>query len=136
MDSMKIIHKIAAVVIQDNKFLMVRKKGKDIWTSLGGHPEEGETEEEALVREVREEMGCIGVVERKLGDFEAPAVFDDAIVRLSTYLVHLEGEIVFEDPELEEYKFFSKEEIAGVKIPDSIKDNVIPYCIENGLLLW
>lgn len=133
---MKIIHKIAAVVIQDNKFLMVRKKGKDIWTSLGGHPEEGETEEQALVREVKEEMGCTGIVGRKLGDFEAPAVFDDALVRLSTYLVNLEGEIHFDDPELEEYRFFSKEEIEHVKIPDSIKDKVIPYCRETGLLNW
>jgi hypothetical protein len=27
---MEIIHKIAAVVVEDNKFLMVRKAGKDI----------------------------------------------------------------------------------------------------------
>ena len=133
---MKIIHKIAAVVIQGNKFLMVRKKGKDIWTSLGGHPEEGETEEDALVREVREEMGCAATIERKLGDFEAPAAFDNAIVKLSTYLVTLEGPIVFEDPELEEYKFLSEEDLENVKIPDSIKNAVLPFCIKEGLLQW
>ncbi|MDB5260388.1 MAG: mismatch repair protein MutT [Candidatus Nomurabacteria bacterium] len=133
---MKIIHKIAAVVIQDNKFLMVRKKGKDIWTSLGGHPEEGETEEQALIRETNEEMGCSAKVIKKIGDFEAPAVFDDAMVRLSTYLVELEGDIIFEDPELEEYKFLSKEEVNNVKLPDSITKQIIPYCIKNGLLMW
>jgi len=131
---MNVIHKIAAVVIQDNKFLMVRKKGKDIWTSLGGHPEEGETEEQALLREIQEEMGCGAKIIKKLGNFEAPAAHDDAVVRLSTYLATLEGAIHFEDPELEEYRFFGKEELEQIKIPDSIKNGVLPHCLENGLL--
>ncbi|MCI0597853.1 NUDIX domain-containing protein [Candidatus Parcubacteria bacterium] len=133
---MNIIHKIAAVVIENDRFLMVRKKGKDIWTSLGGHPEEGETEEQALLREIKEEMGCDAKILKKLGDFEAPAAHDDAVVRLSMYHAALEGPIVFEDPELEEYRFLAKEDIETVKIPDSIKNGVLPYCIANGLLNW
>lgn len=134
---MKIIHKIAAMVIQNNKFLMVRKNGSDFWTSLGGHPEEGESEEQALLREIKEEMGCKAKIEKKLGDFEAKAGEDDAIVRLSTYLVILDGPIIFEDPELAEYKFVDKDYIKqGINFPDSIKYKVIPYCIENKLLNW
>lgn len=133
---MTVIHKIAAVVVEDNKFLMVRKKGKDIWTSLGGHPEDGETEEQALLREIKEEMGCEGSILQKLGDFEAPAAHDDAVIRLSTYLVTLKGPIVFEDPELEEHRFFDKAGLAEVKIPDSIKNGVLPYCVENKILNW
>ncbi|MFA6094938.1 MAG: NUDIX domain-containing protein [Candidatus Paceibacterota bacterium] len=134
---MKIIHKVAAVVIQDNKFLMVRKVGKDIWTSLGGHLEEGESEEQALMREIKEEMGCEAKIQKKLGDFEAPAAHDDAIVRLSTYLVSLFGPILFQDPELEEFRFIEKDYVQqGIKLPDSIKDKVLPYCIENKLLIW
>jgi 8-oxo-dGTP diphosphatase len=134
---MKIIHKIAAVVIQNNKFLLVRKKGANIWTSLGGHKEEGENEEQTLLREIKEEMGCSAKIEKKLGDFEAKAGEDDAMVRLSTYLVNLEGPIIFEDPELEEYNFFDKDyEKQGIKLPDSLKYGVIPYCIKNNLLDW
>jgi 8-oxo-dGTP diphosphatase len=134
---MKIIHKVAAVVIQDNKFLMVRKKGKDIWTSLGGHMEAGETEEQALIREVKEEMGCDSIIEGKLGDFEAPAAHDDAVVRLSAYLVSLKGPIVFQDPELEEYRFIDKDyEANGIKLPDSIKEKVLPFCIKEHLIDW
>lgn len=134
---MNSIHKIAAVVIQDNKFLMVRKKGKDIWTSLGGHPEEGEGEEEALLREIREEMGCGASIVKKIGDFEALAAHDDAILKLSVYLVKLEGAIVFEDPELEEYRFFDKNyKESGIKLPDSIEQKVLPYCLKEGLLEW
>ncbi len=136
-DAMEIIHKIAAVVIQNNKFLMVRKKGKDIWTNLGGHPEEGETEQQALLREIKEEMGCDGEIEKKLGDFEAPAAHDNAVVKLSTYLVKLQGPIIFEDPELEEYKFIDKNyEQEGIKLPASITEKVLPYCISEKLLDW
>src|SRR5580704_9080859 len=99
---MNTIHKIAAVVISDNQFFMVRKVGTDIWTSLGGHMEAGETEEACLLREIQEEIHCKARIVRKLGDFEAKAAHDDAMVNLSTYLVELLGEIHLDDPELEE----------------------------------
>lgn len=134
---MKIIHKIAGVVIQGNTFLMVRKKGKDIWTSLGGHPEAGETEEQSLIREVKEEMGCGAIIIKKLGDFESPAAHDDAIVKLSTYLITLQGSIKFADPELEEYRYIRKTwKEDGIKLPSSISEHVIPFCIKEGLLAW
>lgn len=48
---------------QDGKYLMLHrtKKKQDInggkWIGVGGHLEEGESPEECLVREVREETG-------------------------------------------------------------------------------
>lgn len=134
---MKEIHKIAAMVIKDDAFLMVRKKGKDTWTNLGGKPEGDETEEEALIREVREEMGCETKILRKLGDFRAPAAHDDAIVCLSTYLVKLSGTIVFNDPELEEYRYIPRNyKELGLKLPASIEEQIIPFCIKDGILKW
>lgn len=134
---MEIIHKIVAVVIEENKFFMVRKVGKDIWTSLGGKPEGEETEEEALIREIKEEISCDAEIIKKLGDFEAKAVFDDAIVKLSTYLVKLNGEIRLDDPELEECKFIAKDyKDKGIKFPPSIEEQILPFCINTGLLNW
>lgn len=134
---MEVIHKVAAIVIEDNSFLMVRKKGKDVWTNLGGHPEIGETEKDTLLREIKEEMGCEASILRKLGDFEAQAVHDNAIVRLSTYLVELKGKIVFNDPELEEYRFITKDyQSDGIKLPPSITDHIIPFLVKERLLIW
>jgi 8-oxo-dGTP diphosphatase len=134
---MKEIHKIIAIVIKDNKFLMVRKVGKDIWTNLGGKPEEAETEEQALVREIQEEIHCDATVIKKLGDFKAPAVFDDAIVKLSAYLVNLNGEIKLDDPELEECKFIPNNyKELGIKMPVSIEEYILPFLIDNGYLKW
>jgi 8-oxo-dGTP pyrophosphatase MutT (NUDIX family) len=134
---MKIIHKIGAFVVEDNSFLMVRKKGKDVWTNLGGHPEEGETEEQALLREIKEELNCEASILKKLGDFEAPAAHDDAIVKLSLYLTELKGAPVISDPELEEFMYISKDwKEKGLKLPASISEKVLPFCIEHKILNW
>lgn len=134
---MRTIHKVAAVVIQDDTFLMVRKVGKDIWTSLGGHIEKNETEEQALLREAKEELDCSGRIIRKLGDFRAKAAFDNAEVLLSVYLMTIMGEPKISDPELEEFRFIDKEYASkGVTLPDSIVYHVLPHCIQSGLLHW
>lgn len=134
---MKIIHKIIAIVIEDDKFLMVRKTGKDIWTSLGGKPEAGESEEEALIREIKEELDCEATIIRKLGDFEAPAVFDNATVKLSAYLTTLDGDPKISDDELEEFIYIDNNyKQQGIKLPPSIEDQIIPFCIESKLLNW
>jgi 8-oxo-dGTP pyrophosphatase MutT (NUDIX family) len=132
-----VIHKVIAIVIEDDKLFMVRKKGKDIWTGLGGKPEAEETEEEALLREIDEEVHCGAKIIRKLGDTESKAVFDDAIVKLSAYLVELQGEIRLDDPELEECRFIPENyKELGIKMPPSMEEQRIPQLIELGLLKW
>ena len=134
---METIHKVAAVVIDDDKFLMVRKVGKDTWTSLGGHIEKGETEEEALAREIKEELDCESIILRKLGDFEAKAAFDSSMLRLSAYLVKLKGTPKVVDPELEEFQFIGKDyKKRGIKLPESIENGLLPYCLKYNLLNW
>jgi 8-oxo-dGTP pyrophosphatase MutT (NUDIX family) len=134
---MRQIHKIIAIVIKDNKFFMVKKVGKDIWTSLGRKPENRETESEALLREIKEEVNCNSKIIRKLGDFTNKAVFDDAIIKLSAYLVELIGEPKISDPELEEFKFIPRDyKQKNIKLPPSIEEQIIPFCIEEGLLEW
>jgi len=137
MTEQKTIHKIAAMVIKDNKFLMVRKVGKDIWTNLGGKPENGEPEEQALMREIKEELNCNSTIIRKIGDISAKAVFDDAIVKLSTYLVELDGTPKISDSELEEFAFIGADyKENGIKLPPSVEEQMIPLCLKEKLLNW
>lgn len=136
---MKQIHKIAAIVIQNNELLMVRKKGKQTWTSLGGKPENNETEQQALLREIKEEMNCGAQIIKKLGDFTAEAIFHkDSVVKLSTYLVYLKGNPKINDPELEEYRFIPQNyKQLGIRIPrDSMENQIIPFLIKEKLLDW
>ena len=58
------------VAIQDGKVLLCRAKGAESTYLPGGHIEFGETGAEALVREVREEMGVEATAGRLLGVVE------------------------------------------------------------------
>lgn len=49
--------RVGAIILRDNKLLLIhrRKNGSEYWVLVGGGVEEGETNEEALFREVAEE---------------------------------------------------------------------------------
>lgn len=50
----------SAIIIKNTRILLMhRKKGFEYWTFPGGGVEDGETWEEAVVREVKEETGLI-----------------------------------------------------------------------------
>src|SRR5687767_11654832 len=51
------IDKLALIEIRDKKVLVALSKGKDKWYVPGGKREAGETDEQALVREIQEELG-------------------------------------------------------------------------------
>ena len=65
--------RVCAAIVRDGAILMVRHEheGRTYWTLPGGAVEPGETPEQAIVREVREEVCLVGRCGEPL--FEAPA---------------------------------------------------------------
>lgn len=49
--------RVSAIIISNNKILLIhrKKEGREYWVFPGGGVEEGETNEQALIREVKEE---------------------------------------------------------------------------------
>jgi 8-oxo-dGTP diphosphatase len=52
------IHKVGLLALHDGALLLVRKRGDSVWILPGGKIDPGETFEQCLAREIREELGC------------------------------------------------------------------------------
>lgn len=55
------------IIVRDNSVLLLHRIDKDWWEVPGGKAEEGETLEQAAIREAKEEIGCEVETIRKLG---------------------------------------------------------------------
>jgi len=83
----------AAILIQDDKvFIGQRKSGKqmaNLWEFPGGKLEDGETQQECLIREMREEFG----VEVAVRDYFGESVYhyEHGSIKLVAYLVDWTG---------------------------------------------
>ena len=91
----KLIDKLAYIHVQNRQVLMTMTKGKTVWYVPGGKREKGETDTEALIREVKEEMD-IDLKEETIeyyGTFEAQAhgKTEGTIVRMTCYTADFEG---------------------------------------------
>ena len=88
--------RIAAAAIFDceGRVLLVRKRGTIFFMQPGGKLEDGETDLEALARELNEELGCGLVKAVYLGAFSAPAANEPTyVVEAALYAVEISGGI-------------------------------------------
>ncbi len=104
------IDKLAWVHIMDKKILMTRSHGKNTWYIGGGKREAGESDEQALIREVREECSVELVPNtiKHLGTFEAQAHGKPTgtIVRMTCYTGDCIGTLAPAE-EIEEIAWFT-----------------------------
>ena len=94
---MQVIDKLAWIHIKDGRLLGARSRGKDVYFIPGGKREAGESDAQALIREVQEELSVRLRPEtlRPAGVFEAPAHGreEGVVVRLTCYSGDYAGEI-------------------------------------------
>ena len=88
------------------------RRGDLAWGLAKGGIEEGETIEDAAVREVREETGLAGEIEADLGDTRYFYVWDDVRIRKTVHFFlmhHTGGDTDDRDDEMEEVRWFPLE---------------------------
>ena len=132
---------IAAIILENDKgeFLLYLRDNKpdipfpDHWDLIGGHVEEGETPEEALIREVKEELDI------DLKDYTFYKKYEcltgDAYENIK-YIYYGKINLPIEEITLLEGvrpQYFSREEIPDVKFANVLKSIVMDYISESKL---
>ena len=128
---MKIIDKLAWIEIKDKSILSTKSYGKDKYYIPGGKRETGETDEQALLREINEELSVI--IDTKtlkyIGTFEAQAHGhpEGILVKMTCYSGKYSGKLQAnsEIEEIKWLKYSDKDKISEVDklIFDNLKEN-------------
>ncbi len=114
----------AAVIERDDAFLLTRRAAAahlgGLWEFPGGKVEHGESVEDALVREIREELGC-GVVVGPLV-LTTRHMYPDLHVELHFFEARLVGDPL---PQLgQEMRWVRRDELASLQLPEADADLV------------
>ena len=116
--SEKILKVTAAILEKDGKFLIAKRKKDDVlgglWEFPGGKIEDGETAEECLARELKEELE----IEVEVGTLitSNKHVYPNGIFELLAYKVeHISGNFVLNDHD--EVKWITIDEISKYDFP-------------------
>ena len=120
---MKVIDKLAWIEIQDKTILSTRSKGKDTYYIPGGKREIGETDIQALTREIKEELS-VDLIEDSiqfLGIFtgQAHGHSEGIQVKMQCYTSHFTG-ILQPAAEIEKMVWLCFEDIKKVSPVDKI----------------
>ncbi len=112
---------ISAVIIEDKKILLVRKK--ETWILPGGKPEPGESDIECLIREVSEELS--GVVLQNIrfyGKFEGIAPHQKDLIEINVYTAGIQQGAPSPNAEINACEWYDGDE--GYNLADSL-DKII-----------
>jgi 8-oxo-dGTP diphosphatase len=107
----------AIIPYPDNKILLIKRNTipfKGYWALPGGRMDPGETIEQTIVREVKEETGLDVTIERKVGEYVEKGVKDEVDYEYypTCFVVKpVGGEIKKQDTEIQEVMRFNLNEL-------------------------
>lgn len=132
--SARFIDVVAALVRDEfGRVLLVRKRGTAAFMQPGGKREPGESDVDALIREIGEELGC-AVADgsaQHLGAFEADAANEPGFrVRAAVYAVTVNGAIV-PGGEIDEMQWVDPLAPLPLHLAPLTRDHVLPLAVRG-----
>ena len=117
------IDKLALVLVRDRKQLVARSRGKTAFFTPGGKREAGESDEQTLMRECKEELSVALRVEsiKPYGVFQAQAHGkpEGTMVIMTCYTADFDGPLAPAN-EIEELKWIGSSESASVSATSAL----------------
>lgn len=131
---MRKLFKYGLAVIRDGKLLVVREQGTVKFLLPGGRPHEGESVEEALRREVKEELDADveDASVKYYGTFEDVAANEpDTVIQIAVYRGELEG-VLTPSSEIDEVAWIgSRHKLA---LAPSIRNKILPALVKDKIV--
>ena len=134
MDNMKEVDKIAFIEIQDGKILSTKSKGKTKYYIPGGKREEGESDEQTLIREIHEELSIdiLPNTSEYIGKFSAQSdgAKEGINVIMTCYKAKYSGSLLANN-EIEEIRWLNYNEL---DIISEVDKKIFKFLNERGEL--
>lgn len=115
---------------------MIVHKKEVGYISLGGKIDPGETDEQCLMREVKEEISCTAKNIKYFETFEGPTHDYKQTIRLACYFCDIEGEIKLNpNDKVDGYLWLDKNyQRLGEELATMLRLYVMPELVKHGLL--
>ena len=131
---MKEVDKIALIYLKDGKILSTRTKGREKFYIPGGKRENGESDEQTLIREIQEELSVMidDSSISYMGTFKAQSdgAADGVIVKMTCYTAEFIGELAPAN-EIAEIRWLTLSDTSIISAVDQI---IFAHLEQQGLL--
>ena len=130
---------VGTMFFKDNKLLIDKPRKRPTYQMIGGRVEEGETPQEAAIRECHEELGVNAIFDES--KFELIMEFDeiatsDGKTPIHFYVYKYDGELegtLTTSEEIEKFEWYDSS-LGTDMLSNTLKNEVIPYCLQKKLI--